>query len=189
MRDTTPGGILLRGLVFAAQGDTHRAGRALNALHELPAVEQLRLGDGPRLLEAWIAATEGRWPQVRRLLGPAALRGENDGSSPAQVSSLATRWLLADAYQEAGLLDSAVAYLDLAIAPTRGPFSHLALRGLAYPFAQRRLAILYGKIGRAEVAQERWRAFAIAFTTPDPDLKQLMIVEAGRRKNDQTIVR
>jgi hypothetical protein len=48
---------------------------------------------------------------------------------------------------------------------------------------------LYGRIGRQEVAQERWRAFAAAFTTPDPDLKQLMIVEAGARRNEPSLIR
>ena len=189
LRDSTPGGVLLRGLTAAARGETGRAGRALDALQELPPVEQLRLGDGLRFLEAWIEATGKRWTEVRRLLGPAALGGEHDGSSPAQVASLATRWLLADAYEQTGMLDSAAAYLELAIAPTRVPFSHLSLRGLAYPFAQRRLALLYGRMGRQEVAQERWRAFAGAFTTPDPDLKQLMIVEAGVKKNEPSIIR
>jgi tetratricopeptide (TPR) repeat protein len=103
------------------------------------------------------------------------MRGEHDGSNPAQVASLATRWLVADAYEQLGRLDSAAAYLELAIAPTRVPFSHLALRGLAFPFAERRLAIVYEKMGRHETAQEHWKAFTSAFTTPDTDLKQLTL--------------
>ena len=77
-----------------------------------------------------------------RLLGSRARRGEHDGSSPGQVASIATRWLIADAYQRTGRPDSAAAYLQLAIAPTRVPFSHVALRGLVYLFAQRRLGAL-----------------------------------------------
>jgi hypothetical protein len=137
-------------------------------------VEQLRLGDGPRLVQAWIAARGGRWGEVTAVLARRAQLGEHDGSSPDQVASIATRWLVAEAYQRGGKPDSAAAYLELAIAPTRVPFSHLALRGLAYPFAQRRLAILYAKIGQPRLSQEHWNAFARDFTRPDPDMKALL---------------
>jgi hypothetical protein len=182
LRDSTPGGVTLRGLAAVLEGDTAGARRALRGLQDLPSVELLRLGDGPRLLEALIAARAGRWVEVRNLLGPAALRGEHDGSSPAQVPSLATRLVLAEAYEEIRMLDSATAYLELAIAPTRVPFSHLALRGLAYPFAERRLAVLYRRMGQREMARRHWEAFAQDFITPDRDLAPLMRfdVEVGR---------
>jgi tetratricopeptide (TPR) repeat protein len=188
LRDSMPGGILLRGIVSALQGNIGGARRASGELQALPAIEQLKLGHGPRFLEACISRAEGRWHEVRALLGPAALQGEHDGSNPAQVASLGTRWLIAEAYAQTGLLDSAATYLELAIAPTRVPFSHLALRGFAYPFAQRRLALLYGKLGRHEKAMERHKAFATAFTDPDPDLRPLMAVDVGGGSIDQTIV-
>ena len=142
LQDSTPGGVLLQGLSAAAAGDTAVARSKLATLGELTPVDRLRLGDGPTLLEAWIAAREGRWRDIPPLLGDRARRGEHDGSSPDQVASIATRWLLADAYQRLGRRDSAVAYFELAMAPTQVPFSHLSLRGLAYPFAQRRFQVL-----------------------------------------------
>ena len=171
----------MEGLGAVVRGDTATARRTLEALEGLPRVDQLRLGAGPHLLRALLAARQDHWDEVRDLLGPPALRGEHDGSSPAQVASLATRWLLADAYQRAGRLDSAAAYLELAVASTRVPFSHLALRGLAYSFAERRLAVIYEKLGQEQVAQQHWKEFAGAFTTPDADFASLMPVETRVR--------
>lgn len=188
VRDSAPGGLLLRGIVSALQGNVRQARESLDRLQTLPPVEQLRLGDGPAFLEACIARAQGRWDQVRRLLGAPATEGEHDGSIPAQVSSLATRLLLAEAYEHNGMLDSATAYLELAIAPTRTPFSHVALRGFAYPFAQRRLALLYGKLGRHELAMERLKGFAAAFTDPDPDLKPLIMADVRGGETGQSIV-
>ena len=153
-------------------------------MREFPPVESLRLGDGPRLLEALLAARNGQWKAVRDLLGRAAQRGEHDGSSPAQMASIATRWILAEAYERSGILDSAATYLELAIAPTRVPFSHLALRGLVYPFAERRLAILYTRMGQPDKAQRHRAAFESAFLTPDPELKPLLAVGDAVGKGD-----
>jgi tetratricopeptide (TPR) repeat protein len=144
MRDTTAAGLTLAGLTSALSGDTGAARAMLVRVKQLPAIEQLRLGNGPLLLEAAIAARGERWEEVIRLLGPAAQRGEHDGSSPAQVASVSVRWLIADSYERLGRADSAAVYYELAVAPTRVPFSHLALRGLIYPFAQRRLARIRG---------------------------------------------
>jgi tetratricopeptide (TPR) repeat protein len=160
LRDTTPGGLTLWAVGRALRGDSTGARRALQALQRLPPVELLRLGDGPRLIQALLASRRARWQEVRDLLGPAAHRGEHDGSSPSQVASIATRWILADAYEQSGMLDSAASYLELAVAPTRVPFSHLALRGLAYPFAERRLASLYARMGDDEQARRRQRALS-----------------------------
>ncbi|HEX5963302.1 MAG TPA: protein kinase, partial [Gemmatimonadales bacterium] len=102
LRDTTPAGLTLTGLVAAARGDTSLARRTLEALNALPPVERLRLGDGPALVEAWLAAHAGQWKQVTLLLRGRAWHGEHDGSSPDQVASIATRWLLAEAYERAG---------------------------------------------------------------------------------------
>ncbi len=144
MRDTTPAGLTLSGWTSALAGDTASARTRLARVLRLPAIEQRRLGDGPLLLEASIASRGSQWKEVIRLLGPSAQGGEHDGSSPAQVASISVRWLIADAYERLGRPDSAAVYYELAIAPTRVPFSHLALRGLVYPFAQRRLARIHG---------------------------------------------
>ena len=175
LRDTTPGGLTLRGLVAAARDDTTGARAMLEAVSRLSPVERLRLGDGPTLIEARIAAQGRRWNEVIHLLASRALHGEHDGSSPDQVASIAVRWAVADAYERVGKLDSSAIYFALSVAPTRVPFSHLGLRGLVYPFAQRRLAMLYSRMGNAAVSDYHWRNFQNAFATPDPDMRPLAI--------------
>jgi tetratricopeptide (TPR) repeat protein len=171
--DSTAGGVLTRGLWRAMAGDTLGARRELAALQGRPAVELLRLSLGPSLLQGWLAARSGNWSEVTRVLGPAALDGEHDAADMDQVSSLAVRWLMADAYEHLGKLDSAAAYFELAITPMRVPFSHLGLRGLAYSFAQRRLALLYDRMRRPQVAGQHWNAFLHAFVRPDPEVAPL----------------
>jgi hypothetical protein len=144
--DTTPGGQLLGGIWLAMAGDTTRAQRRLTRLRALPDVEIRRLGGGPALLEAWIEARRTRWGEVTRVLGPAAFRGEHDGADPNQVSSSAMRWVVADAYEKAGRLDSAAAYFEIVANSTAVPFGHLPLRGLTYSFALRRLAQLQQRL-------------------------------------------
>jgi serine/threonine-protein kinase len=172
--DTSAGGLTIRGLTAAVNGDTTVARRILERLAALSPVEQLRLGAGPRLISAWIAAHGRHWVKTVDVLGPAAKQGEHDGSSPEQVASIATRWLVANAYEQVGKLDSAAAYFDLAVEPTRVPFSHLALRGLVYPFAQYRLAMIYKRMGRPQDAARHLDLLARDFVTPDPDMKVLL---------------
>jgi tetratricopeptide (TPR) repeat protein len=141
MADTTAGGFLASGLWAAASGDTVMARARLARLERRPALELRRLSQGPRLLEATIERSRARWRDVIRILGPQA-PSELDGGDPDQVSSLALRWVLADAYAHAGRPDSAAALFDLVLDPARTPFNHLVLRGLAYSSAKQRLAAL-----------------------------------------------
>ncbi len=178
--DTSAGGLLAAGLWAAMSADTARARERLDALSLRPKVELQRLGLGPRLLQARIRAAQGAWPEVVSLLQSAAVSGEHDGD-PDQVSSMAVRWLLADAYSRTGQLDSAAAKFELTLDPTRLPFSHLALRGLLATFARRRLAGVYHELHRPQAAARHWKEFHRAFVTPDPDLRSLWprIVDAG----------
>ena len=144
--DTTPGGLLIGGIWLAMVGDTTGAQRRLIRLRQLQDVELRRLGGGPALLEAWIEARRARWGDVTRVLGPVAFRGEHDGADPNQVSSWAMRWVVANAYEKAGRLDSAAAYFEMVAQSTRVPFGHLSLRGLTYSFALRRLAQLQHRL-------------------------------------------
>jgi tRNA A-37 threonylcarbamoyl transferase component Bud32/tetratricopeptide (TPR) repeat protein len=176
LADTTSGGLLAGGLWAAAVGDTAAAMRRLTQLEHQEPVALRRLGQGPRLLRAYIEAAQGHWQEVARLLYSAG--GEYDGGDPDQVSSMAVRWLLANAYTHIDQPDSAAATFQLILAPTRTPFSHLALRGLVYSFASRRLALLYGELHREAAARSQWSEFRKAFVTPDRDLARL---QAGDR--------
>jgi tetratricopeptide (TPR) repeat protein len=171
LADTTPGGLLAGGLWAAAAGDRAAAMTRLTQLEHQRSVALRRLGQGPRLLRAYVEAAQGRWQDVGRLLSSAG--GEYDGGDPDQVSSLAVRWLLAEAHTRLGQPDSAAATFELILAPTQTPFSHLALRGLVYSFASRRLALLYQDLHREEAAKLHWKEFRKAFMMPDSDLVRL----------------
>jgi hypothetical protein len=149
LADTTPGGLVAGGLWAAMSGDSLTAGRRLASVERLPVVQVRRLGQGPALLDASILSAKGRWSEVVRRLGPAAAAGERDGGDLHQVSSMALRWLMADAYGRLGRADSAAAMYELVLDPTGTPFSHLALRGLVHSFARQRLARLQEESGRS----------------------------------------
>ncbi len=172
LADTTAGGLLASGQWAAMAGDTVAARARLTRLERSTPVELRRLGQGPRLLRASIEAAQHQWPEVIRLLRP-AIEGELDGGDPDQVSSMAVRWLLGDAYVQAGRPDSAAAVFELVLDPSGTPYSHLALRGLVSSFASRRLALLYRGLRREEAAQRHWKEFQRAFITPDRDLVRL----------------
>jgi tetratricopeptide (TPR) repeat protein len=172
--DTTGAGLVTYGLWDAAVGDTTAARSRLTRLLRLPEAEQARLGYGPALLEASLAAHAGRWADVIRVIGPAAARGEHDASLLNRPSSLSLRWLAAEAYAQLRRPDSAAAMMELALQPTRMPGSAFALRGLIYPFAHRRLALWYAALGRRDKAATHWRAFLDATRTPDADLAPLI---------------
>jgi len=174
LADTTSGGLLAGGLWAAMTGDTSTARARLALLQRRPSVQLRRLGQGPTLLRAYSLAADGRWSEVTRQLGAAALAGERDGGDLDQVSGMALRWLMADAYDHTGKADSAAAMYELVLDPTRTPFSHIALRGLVHSFASRRLAVLYDRMGRPEAAAPHWKAFRSAFVTPDRELRALV---------------
>jgi eukaryotic-like serine/threonine-protein kinase len=169
LADTSAGGLLAGGQWAAMAGDTVAARARLTRLERSTSVELRRLGRGPRLLSASIEAAQGQWPEVIRLLKP-AIGGELDGGDPDQVSSMAVRWILAEAYARTGRPDSAAAVLELVLDPSRTPYSHLALRGLVSSFASRRLALLYRGLHREEQAQRHWKEFERTFVSPDRDL-------------------
>jgi tetratricopeptide (TPR) repeat protein len=139
-KDSSTAGRVMQALWTAAQGDTSRSATDLKRARARP--EELeRVGAGPRLARGLIDRRAGRWRAVLDSLGPVALHGEHDATLLDRISSYPVRWVVADAYDHVRR-DSAIAYLKLLLEPTRMAPGHLALRGLVYPFAQRRLALL-----------------------------------------------
>jgi hypothetical protein len=172
--DTTGAGLVTYGLWAAALGDTAAARRRLDRLRQSPEAPHLALGQGPALLEASLAARAGRWADVIRLIGPAAVRGEHDATLLGRPSSLSLRWLAAEGYTRLHKPDSAAAMMELVLQPTRMPGSAYGLRGFIYPFAHRRLALWYATLGRRDKAAAHWRAFLDALQTPDAELAPLI---------------
>ena len=148
LADTTTGGVLAAGLWAAMAGDTSTAAARLTTLQQLPAVRLKRLGHGACPDSRIQPRGSGRWSEVVAQLAPAAAAGEPDGGDLDQVSAMAVRWLMGDAYYRMGKADSAAAMYERVLDPSRTPFSHLALRGLVHSFASRRLALIYEELGR-----------------------------------------
>jgi tetratricopeptide (TPR) repeat protein len=178
-RDTSPPGLVTYGLWAASAGDTATASRSLRRLRVLPSERLASLGYGPDLLEASIAAGAGRWSDVVRLIGPAAIKGEHDPTLLDRVNSFSLRWLAAKAYSRVGRPDSAAAMMELLLRPTRMPGNAYALRGLTYSFAHSRLAEWYGQLGRRDAARAHWRVVLDTMQTPDTTV--VHFVDEARR--------
>jgi serine/threonine protein kinase/tetratricopeptide (TPR) repeat protein len=149
LADSSAGGLLSGGLWAAMTGDVETARQRYGLLQKEPVTEQRRLGLGPSLLGGYILAAQRKWPEVAGQLRTVAIGGELDGGDLNQVSSMAVRWLMAETYEHIGKADSAAVMYRLVIDPTHTPFTHLALRGLVYPYAMRRLEQLRELYGRA----------------------------------------
>jgi len=167
MRDTSAGGVLLRGLVALRRGNRTAATTALRELRARKADRSL--GFGVRYLDARIAAAEHRWAHVVAVLGDAARTGEHDPFSVDRIGSFAMRWLVAEAYASLGRSDSAAGVLERMLAPIGVPPGHYSLRGLVYPFTQRALALRYAESARWMDARAHWNGFLAAWSSPDDD--------------------
>ena len=171
--DSSAAGRVMHALWAAVQGDSGTAVRALEQAAAMPEETSL-LGAGPALARAWVDAHAGRWQAVTDSLGGIARLGEHDATILDRGTAYPVRLLVADAYERLGRLDSAAAHLELVVAPTRMAPGHLALRGLVYPFALRRLAMLYTALGKTDAAAEHWRELARSLAEPDPELRGLL---------------
>ena len=84
------------------------------------------------------------------------------------------RWLVADAYERMGKLDSAAVYFELLVTAKRIDWRAIMFRGLTHSFALRRLALLHSRMGNRDRARNYWRQFADTFTAPDPELRPML---------------
>ncbi|MBI1723677.1 MAG: protein kinase, partial [Gemmatimonadetes bacterium] len=183
-RDTTLNGRSLAALWATAAGDTSTGRTLLGALVALPEEERRGFDAEIQLVQGWLAMSGGDWQSAIRLLTPGAVRRDHIGP---RIKTLA-RWLLADAHERLGQLDSAAAYLGM-VAEGKGLISdELGRRGLTHSFAHQRLVVLYSRMGRLSDARRHWRIFSEAFTHPDPELVPLVeqaraaLEEAERRR-------
>jgi hypothetical protein len=179
--DSSTPGRVMHALWAAVRGDSTSTIQALEQARS-EAEELKRLGAGPALARAWVDGLAGRWSTVIDSLAPAALHGEHDATILDRISSFPVRWLVADAYARLGRVDSAAMYMELLLAPTRMAPGHFALRGLAYPFAHRRLALWYATLGKSDTAAAHWKKLTESVRTPDPEVAALL----GERPRTQS---
>jgi len=175
--DTTALALVTQGLWEAAAGDTARARRLLARIRTRSVIEQNRQGSNPVLIEAWLAARARRFGETVRLLGPAALQGDDLGYVLSRSNRVLKRWLVAEAYEGLGRPDSAAAYFELVMSPI-GDTGALRDARIAYSYAHRRLVLLYARMGRLEEARRHWEIFSATFTRPDPEM--LPLIEQAR---------
>jgi tetratricopeptide (TPR) repeat protein len=168
--DTTTRSIITRGWRDAAAGDLTAARRELAALRRKSPDDLARSGAAAQFIEATIAASEGRWKDVVRSIGPTALRGDDGATFRwGRVGAAPERWLVAVAHEHVGPPDSAAVAFERLLDSPQG-------RGLSLfpPYAHQRLVMIYARMGRREDAERHWEAFSREFTHPDPEVRHLL---------------
>jgi len=157
-------------MVRAWRGDVPRAAREYALID---AADHAR-GSAPRLelpaVQAMIAYRQRHWDRIPPLLAPDAWKGRN-GAVHGNLNL--RRWLVADAYEHMGRLDSAAAYFNLLVTTTRGNWPQQHSRGMASTFALRRLALIHDALGERTRAAKLWTQFAATLSNPDPELQPL----------------
>jgi hypothetical protein len=168
--DSSPDGLAVAAIWHSAIRDTSEAQGLLQHLRAQPSDDRRGLEPALTLAEAWIAASCGRWPDVQRVLGPVAVQG----AFVEPRINLLSRWLVAEANERTGALDSAAAMFER-IASWQGfAVGEPRMRGLAESFAHRRLVMLYARMGRLDDARRHWKVFSETFTQPDPEVAHLI---------------
>ena len=173
--DTTAAGRVAHALLEAASGDSSSARADLGTLSTLGARDSVVLGAGPLVVESLIAEKAGNHRRVVDLLGKVALAGEYDAGIPDRPDSFLTRWITASAYEQLGRLDSAAAYYELVVRPTRVPPLHYSMRGICYGFAYRHLAAISERRGDRASALRQLDTLLSAFRKPDSTVAPLMV--------------
>jgi len=170
--------VIHRALCAALSGDTEQASALLATIESVPEHERAWHGSAPLVIEAAIAAVEGRWENVRATLGWTGSWYWPHNTFRGVRLGVVARLLLAEAYERVGNLDSAAAYFELLGKPGRFvEIDQYNRATYAYPFAHFRLGRLYSQIGNAARASDEWLLFLDTFTTPDPEF-EWMVEEA-----------
>ncbi|HEX9893120.1 MAG TPA: BTAD domain-containing putative transcriptional regulator [Gemmatimonadales bacterium] len=165
-RDTSTAATIMEAIWAAFAGDLELASRSREV------VAALGIDDGYGLwrdllgLEASLYAVRGDWDSVTRTLAQVAY----EGGGQIEGGVVFRRWLVADAYERLGNADSAAAFLEMIVTLQRTSWWESFAKGPVYSFAHRRLALLYAKLGKPELARRHWARFIAMFTDPDPDL-------------------
>ena len=173
--DTTRDGRATAALLAATLGYT---GKALAMLSVAAGDSASTLSEGRRaLLGATVAHSRGDAEAVTRLIGPIA-PGARRTVNPGSVLAY---WMLADAYERRGRLDSAAIWFGALLDITRLANDDFFGSGWGYThsFAHWRLARIHVGRGDRARAREHAAAFLKAFRRPDPELSWM--VEEARR--------
>ena len=169
--DSSLAGLAVRGIRFAASGDTARAREVLLIARQRP--DPYTFEGAADLLEAWIAERRDS-RRVLALLAETARTGLREGRIQEGPVKEATAWLVAEAFEKLGMPDSAATYYERALDSWGNMEYQIPARALASSFAHQRLVVLYAQLGRIEDARHHWKAFDAVFILPDPELRPLV---------------
>lgn len=165
--DSSPGGLVSRGLRAFIDGDTSLLSHSLALLRGKSRGDSARLGQGLPVLQAMIDMSNGKPAAVITRLTTLARHGDDDGTNLDRLPAAWPRWLVAGAYAKEHRPDSAIAYLRLAIADSGLASGDLAVRAMLVPFARREIARNDELLGRYDEAALEWRALIAAMSQPD----------------------
>lgn len=173
--DTSIDNAIVHGHWAALLGDM----RAAEAARDLARARGIDAGYGSwrdlQGLEALLARSRDDWSGVvHTLAGVARAGGGMQGGRVYGGGILLRRWMVADAYERLGQLDSAAIFFEMIATSQRlSPREHQP-KGLAASFALRRLARLHSRLGNRSLARSYWSAFLRAFSDPDPDVSWMV---------------
>jgi tetratricopeptide (TPR) repeat protein len=146
----SPYGTAIRGLAAAHHGQLDRARQALEELGSPSGFSSNGRGDARAVLEAYVAGCEGKWKRAAPALAPWARLGERPEST---LSPILVRWMAAQAFERSGQADSAAAYYELALDPTRLFWGRRLDILTISRVAHERLAGIHGGAGRVSDAK------------------------------------
>jgi len=121
------------------------------------------------MVDGLAAYGTGNWPGVITALRARAARGTRTGTPGTQLE----RWLVATAFERAGMPDSAITYFTLVVEPQRIDWLERFRHGVAFTFAHYRLARLYRDLGQSAEGVRHARLAADLWTTPDAAIQPL----------------
>ena len=157
-----------RTVAYAIAGDTVSLARTYAGVRpDLPIVFR---EDVWELLRGVADLRAGRSDEGMALLVGQTRRGYVNGHPIYESLRMMSRWIAADLF-ERNHPDSAVTYLGMMAKPPDAGGAVYILRVGAWPYVQRRLALLEARLGHNQEAQMHWLAFSEALTRPDPDLQ------------------
>lgn len=163
--------ISLRALEYAWTGELDSAQAELQRLRVTATADSTPPESAASVMisetDALIAWQQGRWRDAIQVLSPTAFQGRGG-------DLMLQRWVVGDAYEHLARLDSAAAYFEWIVRPVRAWSGIERDRGLFYPFALRRLALLYDRMGRAKQARANATRFLQTFANADPEFQPLI---------------